>query len=222
MNRHETPKDTPREQKRRIRQPRIDRRLVGFALSGSLILAAVFYFEPFAPESEPLPEVTDADEPDLLIEDAVITQYRDTGAIKYLLRSPRIEHFQNRELTYLTDPDLSLHDDPEPPWRITSRRGTIRNASQGNNRGKEEVELRDDVVMSQLYDDGRSYELHTPSITIYPDREYAETSQDVMITTHAGRTQAVGLSGSLDEGLLQLFSNDEQRVHTIILPDQFK
>jgi hypothetical protein len=43
-----------------------------------------------------------------------------------------------------------------------------------------------------------------------------------MITTHAGRTRAVGLQGNLDQGLLKLFSNDEQRVHTVILADQFK
>ena len=76
--------------------------------------------------------------------------------------------------------------------------------------------------MAQQFPDGRSFELRTPSITLYPDREYAETDQDVMITTHAGRTTAVGLQGNLNQGLLQLSSNDERRVHTILLPDQFK
>ena len=78
------------------------------------------------------------------------------------------------------------------------------------------------VCVAYEGDDGRRYDLRTPNITIYPDREYAETDQNVMITTHAGRTKAVGLQGSLDKGLLKMFSSDEQRVHTIILPHQFK
>lgn len=200
----------------------MDRRLIGFGLAGSLILAGVLYFDPFAPETPSLPVPANTTEPDLLIEDAIITQYRDTGAIRYLLRSPRIEHFQKKALTYLTEPDLELHDDPGPPWRITARQGIIRNASEQINGAGEEVQLEQDVLMSQRHEDGRSFELRTSLIRIHPEREYAETDRDVMITTHAGRTHAVGLSGNLDKGLLQLFSSDEQRVHTILLPDQFK
>lgn len=204
------------------RRSLLDLRFVGFALLGSLILAAYLFIDPFAAPLPERPTPTDSTEPDLMIEDAIITQYRETGAVKYLLRSPWIEHHQQQALTYLTDPDLELHDDPAPPWRVTARRGTIRNVAERSTPGKEEVLLEDDVLMIQTYPDGRRYEMRTPSITIYPEREYAETSQDVMITTHAGRTRAVGLNGSLDQGMLYLFSNDEQRVHTIILPDQFK
>lgn len=204
------------------RRSLLDLRFVGFALLGSLILAAYLFIDPFAVEAPARPTPTSSAEPDLMIEDAVITQYGETGAVKYLLRSPWIEHHQQQALAYLTDPDLELHDDPTPPWRVTARRGTIRNAAERRASGEEEVLLEEDVLMVQTYPDGRRYEMRTPSITIYPEREYAETSQDVMITTHAGRTRAVGLSGSLDQGILQLFSNDEQRVHTIILPDQFK
>ena len=197
-------------------------RLVGIALGGSLVLGAAVFFQPTLPVEDSQPVLTASGEPDLLIEDAVIRQYRETGAIRYLLRSPLIEHFEPDALTHLTDPDLTLHDEPEPPWQVTARRGVIRNASQGNRAGNEEVELIGDVQMLQVFDDGRRYDLRTPSITIFPAREYAETDQNVMITTHAGRTKAVGLQGSLDEGLLKMFSSDEQRVHTIILPQQFK
>lgn len=204
------------------RRSLLDLRFVGFGLLGSLVLAAYLFIDPFAVEAPARPAPASSAEPDLMIEDAVITQYGDTGAVKYLLRSPWIEHHQQQALTYLTDPDLELHDDSTPPWRVTARRGTIRNVAERNSPGEQEVLLEDDVLMTQTYPDGTHYEMRTPSITIYPEREYAETSQDVMITTHAGRTRAVGLSGSLDQGILQLFSNDEQRVHTIILPDQFK
>jgi lipopolysaccharide export system protein LptC len=204
------------------RMPLTNLRLLGIALLGSLIIAAAVFFQPTLTDEEPLPVPAASDEPDLLIETAVIRQYRESGSLRYLLRSPLIEHFQQQALTRLSEPDLELHDAPEPPWRITARRGVIRNASETRRNGDEEVELQENVHMRQTYDDGRRYHLRTPSITIYPQREYAETDQNVMITTHAGRTKAVGLEGSLDKGLLKMFSSDEQRVHTIILPDQFK
>lgn len=204
------------------RLPLTNLRLLGIALLGSLILAAAVFFQPTLPQEDPLPRPVASSEPDLLIETAVIRQYRETGGLRYLLRSPLIEHFQEQALTRLTEPDLELHDAPAPPWRVTARKGVIRNASERRRGGDEEVELEEDVRMLQTFEDGRRYDLRTPSITIYPTREYAETDQNVMITTHAGRTKAVGLEGSLDKGLLKMFSNDEQRVHTIILPDQFK
>lgn len=204
------------------RLPLSTARLVGIALVGSVVIGAAVFFQPTLPEEEALPELEPSTAPDLLIEEAIIRQYRDTGALRYLLRSPLIEHFEADALTHLTEPDLMLHDEPAPPWRVTARTGVIRNAAQGALAGNEEVELHEDVQMLQVYEDGRRYDLRTPSITIYPDREYAETDQNVMITTHAGRTKAVGLQGSLNTGLLKMFSSDEQRVHTVILPHQFK
>ncbi len=204
------------------RLPLTNLRLLGIALLGSLVLAAAVFFQPTLPEEERLPDPGVSDEPDLLIETAVIRQYRETGGLRYLLRSPKIEHFQDRAFTRLTEPDLELHDAPAPPWRVKAIRGAIYNAGEGQQSAEEEVRLEGDVKMLQTFEDGRRYDLRTPSITIYPGREYAETHQNVMITTHAGRTKAVGLEGSLDKGLLKMFSSDEQRVHTIILPDQFK
>ena len=204
------------------RLPLSTARLLGIALAGSLVLGAAVYFQPSLPLGDARPALRPSEEPDLLIEDAVIRQYRETGALRYLLRSPLIEHYESSALTHLTEPDLTLHDAPDPPWQVTARRGVIRNAAEGNRAGNEEVELNEDVQMLQVFEDGRRYDLRTPSITIYPDREYAETEQNVMITTHAGRTKAVGLQGSLDQGLLKMFSSDEQRVHTVILPHQFK
>jgi len=43
-----------------------------------------------------------------------------------------------------------------------------------------------------------------------------------MIDTNAGRTMAVGLTADLAAGLLELSSNETQRVHTTVLPSQFR
>ncbi|MEM8766758.1 MAG: LPS export ABC transporter periplasmic protein LptC [Pseudomonadota bacterium] len=203
-------------------RPLSDFRLIGIALLASMIVAAVLFFDPFSAAPEAPEPVSKGGGPDLELIDATISRFQEDGAIKYKLRAPLIEHFEGITETALTEPDLTLYSAPEPPWHMTAERGTIFNASTSGSSGSEQVVLEEDVRMRQLYPDGRSFELRTPTITVYPDREYAETTRDVMITTHAGRTQAVGLEGNLREGKLQLFSTDEQRVHTVILPDQFK
>jgi hypothetical protein len=43
-----------------------------------------------------------------------------------------------------------------------------------------------------------------------------------MIATHAGSTTAAGLSGDLEAGRVKLSSRKNERVHTIVLPGQFK
>jgi len=197
-------------------------RLVAIVVGASAILGVAHFLGPMSETAKRRPaNAPPSGRPDLTIADAVITSYRESGELKYRLLSPQIEHFERGDETYLRTPDLSINREPDPPWRITAQRGVIYNASPRKT-SEEVVSLEDDVHMVQSFADGRNFHLVTPSITIYPARQYAETTRDVMITTHAGRTRAVGLQGNLEKGLLKLFSNDEQRVHTVILPDQFK
>jgi len=198
-------------------------RLIWIGTTLSVLLGAFLLFTPVADNDTGIIGTRPEQGPDLEIVDAVITRFRDSGELKYVLRSPRIEQYQSEDRTFLTEPDLEMHSAPDPLWRVTAERGSISNGPTGaSGRREEAVLLNENVRMAQHFDDGREFELLTPSITIYPDREYAETDRDVMITTHAGRTSAVGLEGNLDQGQLRLFSNNEQRVHTILLPDQFK
>ena len=64
--------------------------------------------------------------------------------------------------------------------------------------------------------------MRSNSFFIYPNRQFAETSQDVMIITNIGQTQAAGLSADLGSGLLKLTSNRQQRVRTTVMPNNFK
>lgn len=196
-------------------------RAVVIVLAASAVFGISYQLPPAGSDRPPAPASREAAEPDLAIVDAVISSFRDTGELIYRLLSPEIRHFASTDRTYLTEPDLVISQDPNPPWRVTANRGEISNAA-ARAPTEEEVLLEENVQMEQQFPDGRNYRLVTPSILIYPERQYAETTRDVMMTTHAGRTRAVGLQGSLDQGLLKLFSDDEQRVHTVILPDQFK
>jgi len=189
------------------------------AVGAAILISEPFSSTPPAPVDLP-PEL--ADEPDLYMKDAVITQYQPSGGMKYELHSTRIRHFERDNLTRLLQPILTLHNTTAPPWKITAEHGYIKHAAAAGSAGEEVVFLRNSVALEQRYSDGRRVRVESPSLYIYPDREYAETEQAVMIDTDVGRTTAVGLRGDLQRGLLELSTSAQQRVHTIVLPGQFK
>lgn len=197
-------------------------RIIWLSITAVILAGVVLLMDPFQSQPQVTPTRTGASDPDLELEGAIITQFRKSGALKYRLESPRIRRFERELRTELELPDLVLHNDPDPPWHISAIRGLIRNRKNSAGSLEEEVYLEEHVVLTQDHPDGRRFRLDSPSLTLYPDRQYAETARDVIVDTHAGRTIAVGLKGDLEKGLFHLFSDVDQRVHTILQRDQFK
>jgi lipopolysaccharide export system protein LptC len=161
-----------------------------------------------------------AGEPDLLMEQATITQYGDDGSVSYRLLSTEVRHYQMEQITHLTAPSLTLNRAPQPPWFARSDEGFVHDTSTAGDNTTEVILLRDDVHLEQR--EPNRIELTSASLYVYPDRQFAETDQPVMIDTTSGRSYAVGMSGDLSTGLFKLSSIESQRVHTIVLPGQFK
>ena len=83
--------------------------------------------------------------------------------------------------------------------------------------------MTEDVTMQQEHPVNGTLTIRSQSFSIFPKREYAETDDDVIIDTEVGRTEAAGMQANLATGLLTLTSsNAQKRVHTVILPEQFK
>jgi len=200
------------------------RRWLGLLVASALLTtAAVLLWDPLRQPSPPQqPATTVTGLPDLTMEGAEILQFQPDGTLKYRLKADRIRYFEPRRLTRLEAPRLRLYDPEQPPWTITSRHGYLRRRGGIDQTPEEVVYLREAVTLAQSFDDGRRLELSTETLYLYPDRRYAETDQDVMIDTNAGRTLAGGLQGELDRGLMRLYSNATEQVHTIVLPGQFK
>lgn len=170
----------------------------------------------------PEPVETLADAPDLYMEGAAITQYGRDGGVAYRLDSATIRHFDVENLTRLEAPVFELFRAGGLPWHVRSTHGYIRYRTQTPPPQEEVVYLRENVLLEQGTGDGDFVKLTTDALYVYPDRRYAETDRPVMIDTNSGRTTAVGLQGDLGRGLLKLFSAADTKVHTIVLPDQFK
>ncbi len=161
-----------------------------------------------------------AGEPDLYMEKATITQYGEDGAVSYRLLSNEVRHYENEALTQLAAPTMTLFRAPQPPWFARSNEGFVHDTDAPESKGAEEILLRDDVRLEQR--DPNPIEITTSSLRIYPDRQFAETDQPVIIDTTSGRTTAVGMSGDLKTSLLKVSSSASEKVHTIVLPGQFQ
>jgi lipopolysaccharide export system protein LptC len=198
-------------------------RLVTIVLA-SLIVAVLAWLN-FSGEPKPA-ESTDAvveiNEPDVHGEDVTFRQLRADGALHYELRAATIKQFNVENLTRMIEPDLHLLNPTQPPWDIEASLGYIRKRLGPAGINEDVVFLREQVELRQQHPQNGLVTMRSSSFYLYPDRQYAETDQDVMIDTDVGRTLAAGLVADLEKGLLKLSSGANQRVHTIVLPEQFK
>jgi lipopolysaccharide export system protein LptC len=161
-------------------------------------------------------------EPDLYMRDAVIVQHEKDGSVRYRMHAHEIRHFEALGTTAVESPRLTVYRGDEPPWHLRAEHGDIRVLLHADGTQEEVVYLRDDVELMQEERDARYLVLTTELLHMYPNRRYAETDRAVMIESNAGRTHGVGLRAELVPGLFVLGAESGERVHTVVLPPQFR
>ncbi len=161
-------------------------------------------------------------EPDVFANNVEFHQLQPDGSLHYRLRAETIRQYNLEQLTRMSQPKLHLLSESQPPWDVASRHGYIRTRPGPNGTTEDVVYLREDVELVQTHPANGLVTMRSESFYVYPDRQFAETNQDVMIDTEVGRTKAAGLRADLTSGVLTMLSAEHQRVHTIVLPEQFK
>jgi lipopolysaccharide export system protein LptC len=111
-----------------------------------------------------------------------------------------MEHIKASDVSLLTRPDLLAYRGTELPWHVRSERGEV-------SPGGEQVELIDDVVVERTDAKGRPTVVTTSRMTVWPEKDYAETRQAVRIDAANGVTTANGMKAYLDDGRMLLLSN---------------
>ena len=156
-------------------------------------------------------------DPDLYMLGATISQYDGDGELQHTLGATRLTHFPLTDLTTLKSPVIELGPEENAAnWDISAKEGRILSASVYR---EEIIELWEQVLLEQSANDDRFILIQTSSLTVYPEREYAETDDKVYIDNESGRTTAAGMKAFLDTGRFQFFSSDQERVNTIFLPN---
>lgn len=176
------------------------RTFLPFAL-GAALLAAIGYWN-IRPESFMAPSgPQDADSAiDFYVENARSVQFQADGKLHYRLTSARIEHLRSSDTTLLDKPDLLLYRGSEHPWRVQSERGEV-------SPGGTQVDLIDAVNVARTDAKGRPILLSTSRLSVFPEREYAETDQPVRIEAANGVTTATGMQAYFNESRMLLKSN---------------
>lgn len=213
------------------------------------LLTATFVFlrqaETTAPGADRNETRIEARTPDVYGENVTVDQFRANGLLHYRLAAESIRQYQVERLTRMVEPDLHLRSNDQPPWDIDSRSGFIRTDTSADGTAEDLVYLQDDVTLVQDHPNGGVMTLKSSRFYIYPERQFAHTDQGVIIDSEVGRTTAAGLDANLANGRLHLKSSlslahdvvgegevardeskpdqsKQQRVRTIVLPEQFK
>ncbi|MFC0711688.1 LPS export ABC transporter periplasmic protein LptC [Azorhizophilus paspali] len=181
---------------RKLRSP-----LILLLLVLAALLAAVGYWN-IRPASfmDKTPAASDDRAIDFYATNAYTLQYQAEGKLHYEMTAEKVEHLKTSEITLLTRPDLLLFRGTPIPWHVRSERGEVSPAG-------DQVELVDAVRVERTDTQGRPTILTTSHLSVFPEREYAETQQPVKIEAANGVTTAVGMKAYLDDSRMHLLSS---------------
>ena len=156
-------------------------------------------------------------DPDFYMLNAVVTQYDDEGKLQHKIKADRFTHFPLTDMTALKQPNMQLIPQSGAiPWNIEAKNGRLLSSS---NYREEVIELWGDVVAIRQKANSKLITIQTMSLTVYPEKEYAETDRKVTIDENSGRTTAAGMKAFFESGKYIFYSTPTERVHTIFLPE---
>jgi lipopolysaccharide export system protein LptC len=171
----------------------------------------------FLDDSNPLPDTEDLtrNDADLYMHDATIRQFSDNGMLHHELSAERFTHFPLTDWTTLVSPNIILFSDDAIPWAITAQQGRMITNSSFR---EEVVELWGNVLAIKQNPDGSFINIQTQELTVYPERDYAETDKKVYINDNSGRTTAASMQANFVEGKFSFSSGAFDRVHSLYIP----
>ena len=156
-------------------------------------------------------------DPDFYMLNAVVTQFDDEGKLQHKIKADRFTHFPLTDVTALKQPNMQLIPQSDAiPWDINAKNGRLLSSS---NYREEVIELWGDVVAIRHRANSKFITIQTMSLTVYPEKEYAETDRKVTIDENSGRTTAAGMKAFFESGKYIFYSTPTERVHTIFLPE---
>jgi lipopolysaccharide export system protein LptC len=126
-------------------------------------------------------------------------QFLEDGKLQYDMTSDKVEHLQVSDVTLLTMPDLQMYRGAEYPWHVQSLKGEV-------SPGGTQVELIDSVRIARTDEKNRTTIITSSRMTVFPQKQYAETQQAVRIDGFGGVSTGVGMKAYLKENRMNLLS----------------
>lgn len=140
-------------------------------------------------------------QPDAFMHNVSYSQYDDQGLLHSHLSTALIVHYPWENSSHFNHPNYLIYTDKRVPWRVVANQGK----SQG---GSRQVYLWDHV---KIHESQQSMEpettIVTRTLTIFPNRSFAEADKDVTITQPNSTVQAIGMTADLKHGIVHLLSH---------------
>ncbi|MFN3579446.1 MAG: LPS export ABC transporter periplasmic protein LptC [Pseudomonas sp.] len=173
----------------------------GLLLLLIVVLAlAVGYFNIRPASFDNTLRISDPEQPDFYMEGTQIRLLNAQGTPVYELTSARATHQRSDDSTLLDKPSLTFYrENDNEPWLLEAENGVV---SEGGDR----VELTENVLLLRQDPTQPTTRMTTQALTLFPDRDYAETAQSVRIEAANSVTTAVGMQVFLNDGRLELLS----------------
>ena len=138
--------------------------------------------------------------PDAFVEGMVLSTLDAGGRLRHRVWAERGRHFADDDSTELEAPRAELYRPDEPAWQARARQGWL--SSDGERiRLEGAVDIRRPAA-ARL----RPVSLRTESLTLYPERDYAETDVAVHYRTTGLAVDSVGMRAFLGQGRVELRS----------------
>lgn len=179
------------------------KKIRSFLIFGVLaaLLAAAGYWN-ISPESFMDQPAASVDESaiDFYAINAHSVQYLPDGKLQYEMTADKVEHLKATDVTLLTTPDLQMYRGTLYPWHVQSKTGEV-------SPGGDHVELIDSVRIARTDDKNRTTIITSSRMTVFPQKQYAQTEQDVRIDGAGGVSTGKGMKAYLKESRIHLLSN---------------
>ena len=137
--------------------------------------------------------------PDFIIRDFNSQQFDDEGKLQYEMEASQLIHYPTNDATELDSPMLKFKSKVKGSWTVQSERGFV--ASDGDI-----VELKGNVLLTRQATPEDAVTMATETLYLHPDKEFAETTKPVIISSTNTIVEAVGMQADFTDNRLILVS----------------
>lgn len=139
-------------------------------------------------------------DPDTFMENVTATLFDGQGKISLKIITPKITHTENNDTATLYKPHIIAYKESPVPWSIDADKAeTIA--------GTQKILLQGNVIIHHEHDQKNpTSTMTTNALTLFPDKQLAETNQPITVTQPDLLIRAIGMRADMKLGTIQLFS----------------
>lgn len=139
-------------------------------------------------------------EPDAYMENIVATIMNKQGTPSLKIEAPKMTHYVEDDTTYIIHPHVIVYRQSPQPWHIRSDYAEAL-------KGTQEIVFSQHVVIHHPADIANpNTKMETLSLTVFPDKQQAQTDNPVTITQPDTTIHGIGMLADLNNGTVQLLS----------------